>query len=272
MMRDICLILPEQEIKDGVVTMRVLIGHYDRAAFENASELYTSRAIDFVPAARPGKQILRKPLDRELLILNDIPGVRAHAYLSPGRTTGTADILFKLDTTEKEGGAIYVDNYGSRYTGRWRLGGSYHRNNLSHVGDQLTIGALRSNTDEIRNYDIRYELPVGSGGIFAGAEYFKTDYELGKQYRKYDATGLTHGWRVYMRQPLKRTLNNNTYFHLEYGESNLVDRFGAYDIDSEKKNRVTRFGFEGLWRGQKQASRAKLMHHLGDVHRYSDDT
>ena len=90
MMRDICLILPEQEIKDGVVTMRVLIGHYDRAAFENASELYTSRAIDFVPAARPGKQILRKPLDRELLILNDIPGVRAHAYLSPGRTTGTA--------------------------------------------------------------------------------------------------------------------------------------------------------------------------------------
>lgn len=126
-------VLPEQEIVDGNVTMQVLLGHYDRAAFENTSKLRTSRAVSFLPGARPGKMILRGPLDRELLILNDLPGVKAHAYLSPGRETGTADILFRLETTEVEGGATYVENFGSRYTGRWRFGGFYYRNNLAHM-------------------------------------------------------------------------------------------------------------------------------------------
>jgi len=258
-------ILPEQEIVDGNVTMQILIGHYDRAAFENTSELVTSRAVSFLPAARPGKKILRGPLDRELLILNDLPGVKAHAYLSPGRTTGTADILFRLETTEKEGGAAYIDNFGSRYTGRWRLGGYYYRNNLAHIGDKLAIGALRSHTDDIRSYDVSYEFPVGNGGMFLGIEGYQTDYVLGKQYRKFEMDGLSHGWRIYTRTPMKRTLNNNTWLRLEYGESNLSDYIHLIGYDAEKKNRALRVGFEGLWRSSTQAATMKLTHTVGGM-------
>lgn len=263
-------ILPEQEIIDGNVTMQILIGHYDRAAFENTSELVTSRAVSFLPAARPSKQILRGPLDRELLILNDLPGIKAHAYLSPGRTTGTADILFRLETTEREGGAAYIDNYGSRYTGRYRFGGFYFRNNIAHIGDKLTLSALRTHTDDLRSYDVSYELPVGNGGTFFGVEGYKTDYVLGKQYRMYDMYGMSQGWRLYTRTPMKRTLNNNTWFRLEYGESNDSDRIRRARYDAEKKKRAVRFGFEGLWRSSTQAATAKLMHTVGGVELEND--
>lgn len=258
-------VLPEQEIVDGNVTMQVLLGHYDRAAFENTSKLRTSRAVSFLPGARPGKMILRGPLDRELLILNDLPGVKAHAYLSPGRETGTADILFRLETTEVEGGATYVENFGSRYTGRWRFGGFYYRNNLAHIGDKLTIGALRSHTDDIRSYSVSYELPVGNAGTFVGVEGFKTDYVLGKQYRQFDMDGMSHGWRIYTRTPMKRTLNNNMWFRLSYGESDYSDRIHIIDYDTEKKNCALRFGFEGLWRNAHQAATAKLIHTVGRI-------
>ena len=227
-------VLPEQEIKDNIVTIQVLLGYYDKVGFENESKMTTGRAVGLTHAARPDKLIERKPLDRALLILNDIPGVKGHAFLAPGGRQGTSNIIFRLTTTETDGGVAYIDNYGSRFTGRWRIGGSYHWNNISHVGDQIQIGYLQSFGRGIQNYDFRYELPVGNDGTFAGIEFFRTDYTLGEQYAKYDAYGVSHGWKLYSRTPLKRTLNNNLYFHFAISHTTLTDRMTVQKQDSEK--------------------------------------
>ena len=126
-------ILPPQEIRNGQVKMEILMGHYDRIGFTNQSDLLTERAVSLTHRVRPGKIIERDSLDRTLLTLNDIPGLWAQAYLSPGRTNGTAELLFDLTTTEHNRGYVYTDNYGSQYTGRWRVGTAWNRNNISHV-------------------------------------------------------------------------------------------------------------------------------------------
>ena len=263
-------ILPEQEIKDGVVTIQLMLGHYDKIGFESTSEMVTGRAVGLTHAALPDKFIERKPLDRALLILNDIPGVKGHAFLSPGSKNGTSNAVFRLTTTETDGGIAYVDNYGSRYTGRWRSGIQYHWNNLTHVGDQLQLGYLQSFGAGIQNYDIRYELPVGNDGTFAGLEFFRTDYRLGLQFRSYDAYGTSHGWRVYSRTPLKRTLNNNLYFNFELSHTSLTDRMGSFRTDSEKHGDALRFGFRGDSRNSRSASSYKLMQSMGRMYMDSD--
>ena len=126
-------ILPPQEIRNGQVKMEILMGHYDRIGFTNQSDLLTERAVSLTHRVRPGKIIERDSLDRTLLTLNDIPGLWAQAYLSPGRTNGTAELLFDLTTTEHNRGYVYTDNYGSQYTGRWRVGTAWNWNNISHV-------------------------------------------------------------------------------------------------------------------------------------------
>ena len=92
-------ILPPQEIRNGQVKMEILMGHYDRIGFTNQSDLLTERAVSLTHRVRPGKIIERDSLDRTLL----------------------------------NRGYVYTDNYGSQYTGRWRVGTAWNWNNISHV-------------------------------------------------------------------------------------------------------------------------------------------
>ena len=255
--------LPEQEVVDGEVTIRVLPGRYGEISYDNHSALTTARAAGLAHAIRSDGYIFRSEMDRVLLILNDVPGIRAHAYLSPGEKTGTADSRFFLETTERCGGAAYLDNYGSRFTGRWRIGGTYHWNNLTHVGDQLQIGYMQTFGARLHNYDVRYELLVGNEGTFAGIEYSWMDYRLGKEYTPHDATGSARNWRLYTRTPGKHTLNNNMFWRLEFHHGALVDRIGAVDYEAKKHSAAIGLGFDGDYRTAKAASNYKIMHTVG---------
>lgn len=258
--------LPPQEIVGGIVRVEVMAGHYDTPkVWDNTSELTTSRADGLTWSSNHDRLIEKRRLDKQLYILNDIPGVRAHAVLYPGSDEGHAAVKYILTTTETDGGYIYLDNYGSRFTGKWRFGGSYHYNNVSHVGDQISVAYLQSCGANLRNYSASYSLPVGNYGTFAGIEYSKTDYHLGDVYYPLDARGTSTNWRLFTRSSMKRTLNNNSFFLFEVDYAKLSDCINAYDTDSEKHDIVFRFGYDGDYRDRRSASTYKLMHNIGHL-------
>lgn len=256
--------LPTQNITEGIITIDVMEGAYDEISFDNTSELVTGRAEGLTHRVKKDRVINKHELDRMLLILNDIPGVKAHAFLSPGKSHGEADTVFKLTTTEKQGGFIYVDNFGNHYTGRNRIGALYHWNNLSHVGDQLQLGYMRSTQyDDLQNYSIKYELPVFNYGTFASLEYYRTDYELGEKYRPLHAYGMSDTFKLATRTPLKRTLDNNLFFRFNLGYTKLTDRIGFFNTDSQKHLYGVRFGLDGDYRTKWYATNYKVMHTIG---------
>ncbi|WP_198022603.1 ShlB/FhaC/HecB family hemolysin secretion/activation protein [Anaerovibrio sp. RM50] len=256
--------LPTQNITEGIIRIDIMEGAYDDISFENESELATGRAEGLTHRAKKDRVINKHELDRMLLILNDIPGVKAHAFLSPGKSHGEANTVFKLTTTEKQGGFIYADNFGNHYTGRNRIGMLYHWNNLSHVGDQLQLGYLRSTQyDDLQNYSIKYELPVFNYGTFASLEYYRTDYELGEKYRPLNAYGMSDTFKLATRTPLKRTLDNNLYFRFNVEYTRLTDRIGYWNTDSQKHHYGVRFGLDGDYRTKESASTYKVMHTIG---------
>ena len=256
--------LPTQNITEGIVRIDVMEGAYGNISFDNTSELLTSRAKGLTHSAHKDRVINKHELDRLLLILNDIPGVKGHAFLSPSTSRGEADTVFKLTTTETNGGFIYADNFGNHYTGRNRIGALYHWNNLSHVGDQLQLGYMHSTQyNDLQNYSIKYELPVFNYGTFASLEYFRTDYELGEKYRPLHAYGKSDTFRLATRTPLKRTLDNNLYFRFNVGYTRLTDRIGFWNTDSKKHLYGIRFGLDGDYRTKWFASSYKVMHTIG---------
>lgn len=254
--------LPAQEITDGKVRMEVLMGKYGEMTFDNKSDLTTYRARGLAWASQKDRMIIRNKMDRLLLIMNDIPGVRAHAVLSPGKDNGTATVEYKLARTEKSGGYIFADNFGSRYTGRNRFGGTYYVNNLTNVGDQLQLTYMTSNKI-LNNYDIKYELPVGNFGTFVGVSYSSMDYQLGEHYTKINAHGLAQTLRVFSTTPLKRSLNNNLFFKFSYENRALSDSMELYNYMTKKSSDVIRTGLDGDYRNQYFASRYKLIHSVG---------
>jgi hemolysin activation/secretion protein len=61
-------------------------------------------------------------LDRSLLSLSDLPGTRVQSTLRPGTTVGASDLLVEVNKTSSLQGSVDTDNFGSTYTGEYRIG------------------------------------------------------------------------------------------------------------------------------------------------------
>ena len=256
-------VLPVQTVDAHRLTIEVVLGRYGRIGIENHSDLRTGRVVDFAHRLAPGDVIKERPLDRTLRILNGLGGVRAQAYLSPGEAAGMSDVLLKLDCTERQSGAVYVDDYGSHYTGRWRTGFSYTRDNPAHAGDTLLVHFLHGAGDGLDSYDVRYEIPVGRDGVTAGVACYRTDYDLMRQYSKYDAYGMADGWRVFARAPLVRSAAQDVDVLAELGTQRTADRVDAFDVDAEKHDETLRVGMDATWRTTQSAASLELVHTFG---------
>ena len=116
--------LPAQRVADGVIELAVLEGRLDGVQVVAAQDV---RLRDEVVQAHveslstPGP-LLQAKVERQLLLLNDIPGVTARAAFTPGASTGTADVVVSVaeeDPLEVRGD---IDIHGSVSSGQYRAG------------------------------------------------------------------------------------------------------------------------------------------------------
>ena len=256
--------LPPQEIVNNTVTIKVLIGRYADVEINNKSKMTDGRVLGYTYPIRPGQLIEGNPLDKTLLILNDIPGIKARATLQPGQKTGTAKIVLDVQCLEEQGSYAYVDNYGSKSTGEYRYGASYHYNNLSHVGDQFQINYLQSNED-MQNYSLQYKIPVGRDGAAARIAYSKMNYELGSTYKQYDAEGWANTFEVGLTVPMERTLNKSSFYDIAYRNRKLTDKMFNGGYDTRKHSDVIDLGINGYERNDKTSTSYSLAHSLGEM-------
>ena len=119
--------VPAQDIKDGIVEITVLEGRIDRISVKPAGD---TRLRDTVVeatlrAALPADGLIREEeLERGLLLLNDLPGVDVRSVLSPGAALGTSGVTVEVSEGPLVSGNLDFDNYGNKFSGPYRLGGT----------------------------------------------------------------------------------------------------------------------------------------------------
>lgn len=217
--------LPKQEIENGVVVIRVIVGRIEgRPGGEDFSIRGASVRLEretiqrtVASAVRPGEPAKLENLERGLLLLNDLSGVSARANLSPGAASGAA----KLDVAVEEGplivGSVGADNYGNRYTGRNRITASVGLNDYMAAGDNLGLSAARSDGD-FSYGRLHYQRPVGYDGFKAGVVYSHLNYELGEDFASLKAKGKSDTLSPFGSYPFARTRAFNSFggFSLDY--------------------------------------------------------
>lgn len=204
--------LPAQEIHGGMVRIAVLEGRYGQVQINDKAGLGGS-ALAPLAALQAGDAVQARPLERSLLLLQDTPGVEVKSTLRPGTSTGSTDLLVNIERAPLLSGSIDADNYGNRFTGQYRLGGTLNINSPLGLGDRLTLRAMGS--DEEQNYGrIAYQLPVGPWSTQLGVAYSDMDYELAKDFEDLDAHGNARIASVFALQPLMRSRDFNLYVHL----------------------------------------------------------
>lgn len=260
--------LPAQEIRDGAVTIGIVEGRLDKRVIDNHSRLSDARVDTYVGHIKEGDVIKSAEVDRSLLLLNETPGVGgSRATLQPGASVGTSELAIAVNPADTFSGDIEADNYGNRYTGQYRLGGTLNINSPLRIGDQVTLNALSSGED-LRYGRLAYQLPIGGDGLRAGAAYFDTSYRLGKDFSVLEAHGTGTGGSAFVVYPFILTQRSNLTGTASLEEKHLTDYADATATVTEKHVYLADLGLSGVHRdtlGGSGVSSANLSLAIGDL-------
>ena len=173
-------------------------------------------------------------LDRQLILLNDLPGVQSHAVLSPGSTPGTSDLRVDAQALPPVTGNLTLDDGGDRFTGRIRLGSNVAVGATpTGIGDQLSVGLLAS--DEHMQYGhIAYDFALNGEGTRFGVAYSGLSYRLGDGLSDLDAAGHASEASAWLSQPIVRSPTTNVSARLEVDNHHLDDDTGSTDVHDDR--------------------------------------
>jgi len=235
--------LPAQTIDNGQLRVAILEGRYGAVRAEHAADLH---GFALAPLAQlpPGDTVKADSLTRSLLLLQEVPGREAKATLQPGATTGTSDLLVDMGSDTRFSGSVDADNYGNRFIGEYRLGGTLNVNNPLSVGDRLSLRATGSDEDQ-RYGRIAYQLPVTPWSTQLGVAYSDMDYQLSKNFADLDAHGNAKVASVFALQPLIRQRGLTLDTQLQYDDKRLRDDIDAFNDHSDKHSRLVTLSLNG---------------------------
>ena len=227
--------LPAQDIKDGLVTIAVLEGHYGQVTVRNTSRLSERVINSQLAGIQNGDTVTRAPLDHRLLLLSDNPGVEVRSTLVPGASVGSSDLIVDVMPGKTLSGSLEADNAGSRYTGQYRVGATLNWNEPLGIGDVASLRTLSSGKG--LNYArAAYQAPLGKAQV--GVAYSKLRYELIEEFAPLHAHGTAAIASVYASYPLLRTRDSNLTAQLAYDDKSFHDRMDLTGAAGDKSAQV----------------------------------
>jgi hemolysin activation/secretion protein len=250
--------IPAQDSVQGAVRIAVLEGQIGQFRVNRDPKLPVRESViqGFLGGVKPGMLIEEPRLERPLLLLNDLPGVRARASFKPGEAVGRSDV--SVDVTplgRRITGGLDIDNYNSRFTGEYRFSPSLVINNPFQLGDQLALKFTESHTNGLTIGQFNYSLPVGYCGTRVGVGYTGLHYRLGEEFAglnfdTLDAHGDAHVASAFLQHPLVRSGALNLYADLSFDYKLFNDRQDVVGFVNERTNKLGRFGLSGDARDQ----------------------
>jgi hemolysin activation/secretion protein len=232
--------LPVQDIRDGVVIIQILEGRLGNVSIEIAPGLGLNPEFvkeSLVAGLRPGDVVSTQRLERALLSLNELAGYDVRASFSPGDQTGVTDIKLRVTDTTFVSGGLFTDNFGNRFSGELRAGGSLSLNNLSGRGDQLSFRGVRS-ADQgvvIANYDT----PLGVSGARVGATASYLDYALCCAFSPLQIQGDAKTFGIHGSYPLMLTRVTKVNLQLAIDHRSFSNESLALNVSRHKINAIT---------------------------------
>lgn len=233
--------LPAQEVRDGVVTIAVLEGHYGQIALNNTSSLGSQVPSNILNGLNLGDVIAVEPLEDRLLRLSDIPGVQVRSTLVPGASVGLSDLIVEVKPGALVSGSVDADNAGNRYTGENRIGLTLNLNNPTGHGDLATLRVLTSGSG-LRYGRVAYQTLVGKGRV--GVAYSDLAYELGHPFKAPNANGHARIATLFGSYPLIRSRNAN----LSAGLTLDSKLFQDHSVATDKRVQVATASLTGDYR------------------------
>lgn len=218
-------IIPPQDIKGGIVTIRIITGTIAELVVQGdeANRFGTRRMLAPITEETPARLAT---LERQLLLVNDLPGVRVKDTTL--EEIGAGSGRFRL-TVILDSWSVFVsagfDNAASDAIGPWQAYVGAALNSLIIPGDTLAVNlsSIPGSTQELRYGRISYDAPLGSDWLRVGVSASRSVVWPGDVRRfdrvRSDAENLEARATVVALQTQRQSLSLTASF----GISNIVE-------------------------------------------------
>jgi len=220
--------LPDQDITEGEVEIDVVEAVFGGVKFDGSygkdfNRVKPNVIEKIITHQMPKDQPLNQDqLDRGLLIVNDLPGVKVEASLAAGEAEGQTVGLLKVKDQPIFSTSASDDNSGSKSTGRNKYSANASLFSPLHLGDLFAVNLMHSDgTDYGR---LSYSLPVGGSGLILGvnASYMHYDIIL-SSFASTLPQGRSSSLGLEARYPILRSNTTNLNFSANLDQKNFYN-------------------------------------------------
>lgn len=157
------VLVPEQDLSTGVLRLTVLPGRVQKVMFTDDSPRYST--LYTAMPARSGNLLDLRDIEQGLENLQRLPTVHASMDMLPGDAPGETRIVVKRQQSRYWHAGAWVDNTGSKSTGKNQAGVMLALDNPTSLSDLFYLTATRdlsfSGDKETTNYSAHYSVPLG---------------------------------------------------------------------------------------------------------------
>jgi len=241
--------LPPQEVIDGVVRIQIVEAEYAGVELEGAvPERVRAQVIErfFDAHAAPGGPLRPADFDLPNLLVNDLPGVSVTGAFAPGRNPGETVLLLNAQDGPFIFGQLFLDNSGSRATGRERATLQFGLNSPLGYGDLLRADLAKTQGSE--SVVGSYAIPLGYRGARVSVNASILRYKVvTPEMQDLRITGKSVSRGVNASAPLRRSRDVNLSFNVSYNVTDLQNSVRG-DVASDYQVSQGSIGLNGNWR------------------------
>jgi hemolysin activation/secretion protein len=168
--------VPEQEVRRGVVVLAVLEGKLGKVTVAG-NERYDSGFLAGAFDDLIYQPVTEKEIEQKLYLLNDYPGLDVYGYFKAGEQVGDTWLNLQVRAENRWAALARYDNHGSELTGAQRLYGEVQYHNPFNLGDNVSLGVLKTFSPEEATYGVfRYRLPLFSEEYHMGVNFSRNQF------------------------------------------------------------------------------------------------
>jgi len=200
-------LLPEQEIKNGIVSIKIVEGVLGEVVVENTSpnpRMSIETIKKYFKGEKDSAFIDTKDLQRKIFILNDLAGITAIGTYEQGKKEGESNFKVTVEDTPFFKGELAAANYGSKSTGSNQAIGNVSFNNINGIGDLFTVNGIKSSGSHYVQGS--YAIPIEYEGLKLAMNASKLDY---KTLSSFSSTNQSEGnaktYGANLTYPIHRT-------------------------------------------------------------------
>lgn len=240
-------IIPAQEVNDGVVTVEVLEGKLGAVTLQG-NEMYRDAVL-----AAPFEDLIDAPvsasgIESAILTASDYPGISVFGVFQPGTEVGETDLVVRVQDERRWQASLRTDNYGTRFTGQYRVFADFQWNNPMGVGDRFYAAILRQfDPTNGRFWQLEYERPIGPPGMSIGVSGQRNPFDVGADLAAANLSGESEIFQLFARRSLIRSRQKNLFGTISWQRSNAVTSQAGVTIAEDDLSVVeVEFAFDSI--------------------------